>query len=128
MPRWGGGGGGGEAWRVSDLGSSNGTCVRLSPERTPSWAGLLDEADLEPATPEAASGRPDRGGGRGGRGGRGGGRGQDVVIRECPICLDPALKSERLEALPCGCSVFHSACIESWLRRRRECPVCRFEL
>ena len=34
----GGGDGGGEAWRVSDLGSSNGTCVRLSPERTPSRA------------------------------------------------------------------------------------------
>ena len=37
----GGGGGGGEAWRVSDLGSSNGTCVRLSPERTPSRAFRL---------------------------------------------------------------------------------------
>ena len=35
------GGGGGEAWRVSDLGSSNGTCVRLSPERTPSRAFRL---------------------------------------------------------------------------------------
>ena len=36
-----GGGGSSEAWRVSDLGSSNGTCVRLSPERTPSRAFRL---------------------------------------------------------------------------------------
>ena len=70
-----------------------------------------------------------RGGGRSSRGGRGGRGGRGLqVIKECPICLDPMLPTERVEALPCGCSIFHSACIEGWLAKKRECPVCCFEV
>ena len=50
----------------------------------------------------------------------------DAPLDECAICLEPMRRQEHgLEALPCGCSVYHSACIQPCLAVKRECPSCR---
>ena len=46
-----------------------------------------------------------------------------VVIGECVICYEPMWKHENIEALPCARSIFHSACIGSWLKKRRDFPI-----
>lgn len=43
--------------------------------------------------------------------------------KQCPICFE-SIMSRDLTALPCAHS-FHSACIEQWLERTRNCPLCR---
>merc|ERR1712113_526954 len=42
----------------------------------------------------------------------------------CSICLRPPSKISELVATACG-HVFHSACIDSWMRQSLECPNCR---
>lgn len=43
---------------------------------------------------------------------------------ECSICLERCGGGDRLVRLPCR-HVFHSACLQRWLRSRRDCPYCR---
>ncbi|XBH88128.1 hypothetical protein VPH35_075448 [Triticum aestivum] len=45
---------------------------------------------------------------------------------ECPMCLEPLLVGggDVRAAHVCG-HMFHSHCIERWLRHRNSCPVCR---
>ena len=49
----------------------------------------------------------------------------DFSSTECSICLDSQVKSMR--KFPCG-HLFHNDCLVKWLRIRRTCPSCRFEL
>ncbi|CAH0559368.1 unnamed protein product [Brassicogethes aeneus] len=44
--------------------------------------------------------------------------------KNCSICLD--FLARDFKNLPCG-HVFHTRCIESWFRNKRNCPVCRSE-
>uniref|UniRef100_A0A453J8G8 RING-type domain-containing protein n=1 Tax=Aegilops tauschii subsp. strangulata TaxID=200361 RepID=A0A453J8G8_AEGTS len=48
------------------------------------------------------------------------------TIGYCPVCLEPlrAGSGDIRAAHACG-HVFHSRCIERWVRRRGSCPVCR---
>lgn len=46
--------------------------------------------------------------------------GQDT----CSICLDGYEKNNRVRVLGCN-HVYHSSCIEAWLRRRPTCPMCQ---
>jgi hypothetical protein len=56
-----------------------------------------------------------------GRKGEGGG--------ECSICLLGCEKGQRVLALPCfEDHVFHADCLRSWLKERKECPLCRHSL
>ncbi|KAL6911423.1 hypothetical protein ACP4OV_000228 [Aristida adscensionis] len=55
-----------------------------------------------------------------GGGGNGGG--------ECAVCLEAFRAGDRRRVLP-GCGHgFHAACVDSWLRKSRRCPVCRAEV
>eukprot|EP00906_Rhabdomonas_costata_P028348 RCo040183 len=42
----------------------------------------------------------------------------------CQICLEAFEDGETLRILLC-LHQFHQTCVDKWLRRRRECPVCR---
>ncbi|KAL6911424.1 hypothetical protein ACP4OV_000229 [Aristida adscensionis] len=55
-------------------------------------------------------------------GGDGGGDG------DCAVCLESFRAGDRRRVLP-GCEHgFHAACVDSWLRKSRRCPVCRAEV
>jgi len=42
---------------------------------------------------------------------------------KCTICLDDFDHRESVKQLPCG-HPFHSHCIDTWLYRKRTCPLC----
>ncbi|KAK9691863.1 hypothetical protein RND81_09G225000 [Saponaria officinalis] len=47
---------------------------------------------------------------------------------ECGVCLGAFLEKELLRMLPkCG-HVFHSDCVDPWLRSHATCPLCRANL
>ena len=45
-----------------------------------------------------------------------------VVENSCPICFDD--NTESLVSTPCN-HIYHSACIEKWLKSHSNCPLCR---
>jgi len=45
----------------------------------------------------------------------------------CAICLGPFEKGEILRTVVCM-HQFHADCIDSWLRKKGECPVCKINL
>mmetsp|Transcript_6087 Transcript_6087/g.18401 ORF Transcript_6087/g.18401 Transcript_6087/m.18401 type:complete len:235 (-) Transcript_6087:65-769(-) len=45
----------------------------------------------------------------------------------CPICIVDYEEDEEVKTLPCG-HFFHSQCIDGWLGRQSNCPVCKYEL
>lgn len=50
---------------------------------------------------------------------------QNTMREECCVCLSRMKRKQRLTYLPC-LHRFHSKCVQPWLRRCSECPVCRF--
>mmetsp|Transcript_4794 Transcript_4794/g.7456 ORF Transcript_4794/g.7456 Transcript_4794/m.7456 type:complete len:224 (+) Transcript_4794:198-869(+) len=50
--------------------------------------------------------------------------GSDVTT--CSICLTDFANGEKIRRLPCSSHhVFHVSCIDSWLKRRAQCPLCK---
>lgn len=47
---------------------------------------------------------------------------------KCFICLNDFLKGEVVRILPCLHQFHQSECCDPWLRRKMECPVCKFKL
>ncbi|KAN0063069.1 FYVE zinc finger domain protein upa1 [Thecaphora frezii] len=45
-----------------------------------------------------------------------------IVGKECLICMEEFVANNLIARLPCLC-YFHRACIDSWFKRGRECPV-----
>ena len=45
----------------------------------------------------------------------------------CVICLYDFQIGDIISALPC-CHIFHTECIENWLKNELSCPVCKFEV
>lgn len=43
---------------------------------------------------------------------------------ECSICLNCVCSHDSVRQLPCG-HTFHRSCIDLWLLRRAECPLCK---
>lgn len=44
---------------------------------------------------------------------------------ECPICLEEIVSGDSIRSLPnCG-HKFHRSCIDLWLVRRADCPLCK---
>ena len=48
----------------------------------------------------------------------------DGEVPTCCVCLADFEDDERVLRLPCG-HEFHDVCIAEWLRRHRECPLCK---
>ena len=46
---------------------------------------------------------------------------------KCIICLSDFKIGEKESTLPC-LHIFHTNCIENWLKRRRNCPICKFNI
>lgn len=47
-------------------------------------------------------------------------------IDTCPICLVEYLPNDEVAELNCNDRhCFHSKCLESWLKRKLECPLCK---
>ncbi len=47
--------------------------------------------------------------------------------KNCVICLEDFVKDEYLTCLPCF-HPFHSKCIKDWLKRSKDCPICKFKI
>lgn len=45
--------------------------------------------------------------------------------RRCAVCLDPYHKRDTVRTIPCF-HTFHAQCIDKWLGRKAECPVCKY--
>ncbi|KAL5200591.1 hypothetical protein ABZP36_021794 [Zizania latifolia] len=58
---------------------------------------------------------------KGGGGGDGGGA-------DCAVCLEAFEAGDRCRRLPRCEHSFHAACVDSWLRNSRWCPVCRADV
>eukprot|EP00928_Gymnodinium_smaydae_P057631 TRINITY_DN4084_c0_g1_i1.p1 TRINITY_DN4084_c0_g1~~TRINITY_DN4084_c0_g1_i1.p1 ORF type:complete len:466 (+),score=92.11 TRINITY_DN4084_c0_g1_i1:114-1511(+) len=43
---------------------------------------------------------------------------------QCMVCLSDFSHGEEVRRLPCR-HVFHAGCIDEWLRRCQECPICK---
>ncbi|KAJ5067473.1 e3 ubiquitin-protein ligase rhy1a-related [Anaeramoeba ignava] len=48
----------------------------------------------------------------------------DQKFSKCVICLGEYEENHSITILPCGHN-FHSACIESWLKKNKKCPLCK---
>ncbi|KAL5211321.1 hypothetical protein ABZP36_022168 [Zizania latifolia] len=47
---------------------------------------------------------------------------------DCAVCLEAFQAGDRCRVLP-GCQHgFHARCVDSWLCKRRLCPICRAEV
>lgn len=52
---------------------------------------------------------------------------EKCLAQSCSICLCDYDTDDNLRQLPCssGAHMFHVACVDEWLMRRRSCPICR---
>ncbi|KAE8214914.1 hypothetical protein CF327_g1742 [Tilletia walkeri] len=48
--------------------------------------------------------------------------GSPIVAKECVICMEDFVVGATIARLPCLC-YFHRACIDSWFKKGRACPV-----
>jgi len=46
-------------------------------------------------------------------------------LRNCVICLDEFEDGDHIGTLPLCSHSFHHDCIEAWLRKKPNCPLCR---
>lgn len=52
-------------------------------------------------------------------------RGQEE--RKCMVCMEPFIAGDVLRALPC-LHRYHQRCIDEWLTRSPECPICKRDI
>ena len=50
--------------------------------------------------------------------------GDDDYNQKCVICMEKYQIKEKLKTLPCF-HVFHSDCIDAWLKQHNSCPICK---
>ncbi|KAE8730960.1 Detected protein of unknown function [Hibiscus syriacus] len=51
----------------------------------------------------------------------------DAAGKECPICLEELVVGGEAACVPCS-HAFHELCIVTWLKKKKRCPCCRFDL
>ncbi|KAF2360929.1 Zinc finger RING-type [Trinorchestia longiramus] len=49
---------------------------------------------------------------------------KDLENEDCCICISAMVSSDKVKSLDCG-HFFHAKCINDWLNKKRECPLCR---
>ena len=45
----------------------------------------------------------------------------------CIICMEPILKKNIVSKLQCG-HIYHYDCLNKWVKKKKNCPVCRTKL
>nr|XP_054749469.1 RING finger protein 215-like [Lytechinus pictus] len=45
----------------------------------------------------------------------------------CAVCLEEFFKGQTIRMLPCH-HTFHNRCVDSWLIRKRTCPLCKMDI
>lgn len=51
----------------------------------------------------------------------------DPSVEQCMVCLEAFQTGDELRVLPCV-HRFHRACVDTWLRRSVECPICKHRI
>lgn len=51
----------------------------------------------------------------------------DIEGTSCSICIKDFVENDEVRALPCA-HMFHAPCIDEWLRRRSDCPLCKADV
>lgn len=49
---------------------------------------------------------------------------ENLLLDECPICLEKYKKKDKVVDLNCG-HIFHKSCIKLWIKKNNSCPHCR---
>jgi len=52
---------------------------------------------------------------------------QSNAQKNCTICLEDWADKDEVRTLPC-LHIFHSKCVDKWLRQNRTCPVCKHDI
>lgn len=52
---------------------------------------------------------------------------KNQTFESCPICYIDYKVGDKLKKLPCE-HVFHTPCIEEWLKKKAKCPMCNHEI
>ncbi|KAG0531104.1 hypothetical protein BDA96_05G245100 [Sorghum bicolor] len=99
--------------RREDAGVSS-TCGQRRPRRS-TGRSRWDRTASHHATAAAAEAAAARcaGGARGRRG------------ETCSVCLSQLVDGEKVRVLTACMHYFHATCVEAWLHRKANCPVCR---
>mmetsp|Transcript_9625 Transcript_9625/g.29160 ORF Transcript_9625/g.29160 Transcript_9625/m.29160 type:complete len:204 (-) Transcript_9625:2647-3258(-) len=50
-----------------------------------------------------------------------------ICAEVCAVCLEELKKGEKVPVLQCG-HLFHKACLQPWLEKHSQCPLCRLHL
>jgi len=54
---------------------------------------------------------------------------EEVAMQRCVICLESFTRSNKLMMMACHCvHSYHEKCLETWLRIKNACPLCRMEV
>eukprot|EP00401_Gymnodinium_catenatum_P026954 CAMPEP_0117507938 /NCGR_PEP_ID=MMETSP0784-20121206/26683_1 /TAXON_ID=39447 /ORGANISM="" /LENGTH=460 /DNA_ID=CAMNT_0005303461 /DNA_START=47 /DNA_END=1429 /DNA_ORIENTATION=+ len=56
-----------------------------------------------------------------------GGSQTSAAQTQCMVCLSNFAQGEEVRRLPCS-HVFHARCIDEWLRRCTDCPICKADV
>lgn len=51
-----------------------------------------------------------------------------LTDEKCPVCIERFCKDDMCKKLPSCPHFFHAECIDEWLLRKSDCPVCRAEV
>ena len=52
---------------------------------------------------------------------------KNETFESCPICYTDYKSGDHLKCLSCD-HVFHTPCIEEWLKKKAKCPMCNKEI
>ena len=51
----------------------------------------------------------------------------ELLLNECIICLENYKKDDKISILSCD-HYYHTKCLNEWLKKKEECPLCRIEI
>jgi hypothetical protein len=51
----------------------------------------------------------------------------ELLLTECIICLENYKKGDKISILSCD-HYYHTDCLNEWLNKKEECPLCRIEI
>ncbi|PIA32730.1 hypothetical protein AQUCO_04400137v1 [Aquilegia coerulea] len=50
-------------------------------------------------------------------------------VTSCSICCEEFMTEEEIRKMPCSSAhIFHTTCIEEWLKVSHVCPICCYQM